>query len=111
MLILYRNLERKISYPHTSAADAAKAVDVTSHLALTIHNAETEGLRAIKEMVNLAKSQEAGKPKPVLTGNPIYWPEHMRPGYEKATEEEPYDTRLLPNDPGYDPTKDPNRKF
>jgi hypothetical protein len=56
LLTLYRNLDRKIADSRTSTADAARAVDVASHLALTIHNAELEGLRAIREMANMVNS-------------------------------------------------------
>lgn len=56
LLTLYRNLDRKIADSRTSTADAARAVDVASHLALTIHNAETEGLKALMDMANMANS-------------------------------------------------------
>ena len=59
LLVLYRNLNQKITDNRTSAGDAARVADVALKIALNIIDMENKGIGAIQEMVKLANHEEA----------------------------------------------------
>ena len=59
LLMLYRNLNQKITDNRTSAGDAARVADVALKIALNIIDMENKGIGAIQEMIKLANHEEA----------------------------------------------------
>ena len=61
MLRLYRGLEHVVLSEHTSGAEKAKCAEIAANIALDVLKMESEGIRAVTEIISKNNNTNKGQ--------------------------------------------------